>query len=174
MDQNTSVSDTLPQAEQQVTIWIDADACPRAVKEIIYKASARLKIPVKLVANSPMFIPQNGFTELILVPSGFDVADAHIAEMVASTDLVITSDIPLASLIVGKNATALNPKGELYTSESIGERLAVRNLMTEIRSSGEFVGGSKPYSDQDKKAFASAFDRTLTKLIRQSSRRAGQ
>jgi uncharacterized protein YaiI (UPF0178 family) len=151
-------------------IWIDGDACPRPVKDIVYRASERLRVPVKVVANSPMFVPHNGLVELIVVSSGFDVADAHIVSQVGIMDLVITADIPLASEVVKSGSTAINPKGELYTAESIGERLAVRNLMAEIRSSGEIVGGSRPYSDQDKKAFAAAFDRTLTKILRASQR----
>ncbi len=154
------------------TIWIDADACPRPVKDIVYKASKRLQIPVKLVANSHMHTPPSPLIELIQVGAGFDVADNHIVESAALGDLVITADIPLANDIVQKGLCAINPKGEIYNAESIGERLAMRNLMTEIRSTGEMTGGGRPYSDQDKKLFAATFDRTLTKLIRDAKRSA--
>ena len=151
---------------QVVTIWVDADACPRPVKDMVFRASERLKLPVKLVANSQMHVPRTGLVELVLVASGFDVADDHIAERVGRHDIVITADIPLADAVVKNGSIAISPKGELFTAESIGERLAVRNLLAEIRSSGEFVGGGRPYSDQDKKAFAAAFDRTVTKLLK--------
>jgi uncharacterized protein YaiI (UPF0178 family) len=147
-------------------IWIDGDACPRAVKDIVYRAAERLGVRVRVVANSSMQIPRSDLIELVIVNSGFDEADAHIAASVEAWDLVITADVPFASLVVQKGSTAISPKGEMYTAASIGERLAVRNLMTELRSAGEYIGGGRPYSEQDKKSFAAAFDRTLTKLLR--------
>lgn len=148
------------------TIWIDADACPRAVKDIVFKASRRLSVPVRLVANSYMQTPESELIELIQVPSGFDVADNHIVAHAKVRDLVITADIPLAGELVRKGLLAISPKGEIFDAESIGERLAMRNLFTEMRSSGEILGGGRPYSEQDKRDFASTFDRTLVKLLR--------
>jgi uncharacterized protein YaiI (UPF0178 family) len=152
-------------------IWIDGDACPRAVKDIVYRAAERQSVKVNVVANSPMRTPPSELIELMVVSHGFDEADAHIAGLVLPQDLVITADVPFAQLVVNKGAVAISPKGEMYDAASIGERLAVRNLMTELRSSGEISGGGRPYSDQDKKAFASAFDRTLTRLLRQHAMR---
>lgn len=160
-----------PQRPGFPLIWIDGDACPRVVKEIVYRAAERLSVRVKVVANKPMWVPQSELIELVLVPHGFDVADAHIASLVTATDLVITADVPFAQLVVQRQAVAISPKGEIYDAASIGERLAVRNLMTELRSSGEIQGGGRPYSDQDKKAFAAAFDRILTRLIKQATPR---
>jgi uncharacterized protein YaiI (UPF0178 family) len=148
------------------TIWIDADACPRAVKDIIFKASRRLLVPVKLVANSYMQTPDSDLVELIQVPSGFDVADNHIVANAGQHDVVITADIPLAGELVRKGLIAISPKGEIFDAESIGERLAMRNLFTEMRSSGEIMGGGRPYSEQDKRDFAATFDRTMVKLLR--------
>lgn len=147
-------------------IWIDADACPRAVKDIVFKASRRLSVSVKLVANSYMQTPDSELIELIQVPSGFDVADGHIVSHAGPGDLVITADIPLAGELVRKGLLAISPKGEIFDAESIGERLAMRNLFTEMRSSGEIMGGGRPYSEQDKRDFAATFDRTLVKLLR--------
>jgi uncharacterized protein YaiI (UPF0178 family) len=157
---------TAPPQAPKTLIWIDGDACPRVVKEIVYRAAERLRVPVKVVANAPMWTPKSDLVELVIVPHGFDVADAHIASLVTPSDLVITADVPFAQLVVNRGAVAISPKGEMYDAASIGERLAVRNLMTELRSSGEISGGGRPYSEQDKKAFAAAFDRTLTKLLR--------
>jgi len=140
-------------------IWIDGDACPKPVKEITFKAAQRLRIQLCLVANHDMSIPRSPFISKVLVGAGFDVADHYIAQHLSPDDLVITADIPLASLVVDAKATALNPRGFLYTEENIKERLSVRNLMEELRESGTQTGGPPPFSNANKKAFAGALDR---------------
>ncbi len=150
----------------RMKVWIDADACPKMVKEIIFKASARLKVNVCLVANSYMQIPSSPYISLIQVDKGADVADFYIVEHLESNDLVITADIPLASAVVEKNATAINPRGEIYTEENISERLSMRNFMQELRDSGIDTGGPPPLNAKDKEKFANAFDRIMTKLLK--------
>ena len=147
-------------------VWIDADACPRMVKEHIFKASFRLKVEVCLVANSYMQTPKAPHISLIQVEKGDDMADFYIVEHLDANDLVITADIPLASLVVEKEATAINPRGEIYTEENISERLSVRNFMQELRDSGIDTGGPPPLSAKDKERFANAFDRIMTKLLK--------
>jgi len=146
-------------------IWIDADACPRQVKEVVYKASTRTSTSVTLVANSFMRVPQGGLVSLVQVDKGADVADFYIVEHVSHEDLVITADIPLAALIVDKNATALNPRGELYTEENVRERLSVRDFMQDLRDSGLQTGGPPPFGVKDKERFANSFNKELTRLI---------
>lgn len=147
-------------------VWIDADACPKMVKEIIFKASSRLKVDVVLVANSYMQIPMSPHISLIQVEKGADMADFYIVEHLEASDLVITADIPLASAVVEKNATAINPRGEIYTEENISERLSVRNFMQDLRDSGIDTGGPPPLNAKDKEKFANAFDRIMTKLLK--------
>jgi len=142
-------------------IWIDADACPKPVKEVVFKASARLKITVILVANSYLSIPHSPFIKLIQVEKGADVADFYIVEHVEKSDLVITADIPLAGHIVEKGATAINPRGEIYTQENISERLSMRNFMQELRDSGVQTGGPAPFGVKDKEMFANSLNRLL-------------
>lgn len=147
-------------------IWIDADACPLAVKEIVYKASKRTNTSVCLVANSHMRIPQSPLISFILVDKGADVADAYIEENCAVEDLVITADIPLADLIVKKGAAAINPRGKVYTDASIKEALSMRNFMEDLRSSGMVQGGPPPLGPKDIQSFANGFDRLLTQTLR--------
>jgi uncharacterized protein YaiI (UPF0178 family) len=147
-------------------IWIDADACPSMVKDVVFNASARTKIPVILVANRAMHLPRSPLISQIVVEKGCDVADSRIVDELSAGDLVITADIPLASLVIAKEATALNPRGEIYTKENIGERLSIRNFMMDLRSSGQISGGPPGLSLQDKKRFAASFDAILTKLMR--------
>jgi uncharacterized protein YaiI (UPF0178 family) len=147
-------------------LWIDADACPRVIKEIVFSASARLNLPVLLVANKSLSKHTSRLVESIVVDNGFDVADDYIAEQAASDDLVITADIPLAARIVAKGAVALDPHGELYTEENVGERLAMRDLMMELRSGGLVQGGPGQFSLTDRQRFASSLDRVLTHLLR--------
>jgi len=118
-------------------IWVDADACPVVVKEILFKAAERLKVPLTLVANQHIRVPASQVIRSVQVPSGFDVADNWIAEQVQLKDLVITADVPLAAAVVAKGAYALNPRGEFYTPETIANRLTMRNLMTELRDTGQ-------------------------------------
>ena len=147
-------------------IWIDADACPKMVKEVIYKASFRLKVPVCLVANSYLQIPDAPNISFIQVDQGADVADQYIVDNMDIKDLAVTADIPLAALIVEKGALAINPRGEIYTEENISERLSVRNFMQDLRDSGVDTGGPPPLGSKDKENFTNAFDRIMTKLLK--------
>lgn len=147
-------------------IWIDADACPRAVKEIVFRASERLKVEVCLVANQPLTKHHSRLVHSVVVPGGLDVADDYIAAHAGIEDLVITADIPLAARIVRQGGVALDPRGELYTEENVGERLSVRDLLQGLRDEGLVQGGPAPFNPQDKQRFAAALDRTLTRLVR--------
>src|SRR3982751_6084846 len=122
-------------------IWVDADACPKIIKEILVRAAQRSAIFITFVANQPLSLPPSEFTRKILVEAGFDVADSKIVELLAPGDLVITGDIPLADLVTTKGALALNPRGELYTSQNIKDRLSRRNISEQLRSSGVMTGG---------------------------------
>ena len=150
----------------EVRIWIDADACPGEVKDLVFRASRRLEILTTLVANRSMHVPMSSWVRLVQVPPGPDEADLYITEHVGPNDLVITADIPLASAVVEQGAIAINPRGEIYTADNVQERLAVRNLMQELRGSGEIQGGPAQFSVTDRQKFASALDRSLTKLLR--------
>lgn len=150
-------------AKETVNIWIDADACPRAVKEIVFRASARLSIPVYLVANRALATPPGVDVRVIQVQSGSDVADGYIVQHVAAGDLVITADIPLAALVVERGAVGLNPRGDLYTADTVHDKLATRNLMEELRWAGAVSGGPSSYSDVDRKRFSQAFNQYLAK-----------
>lgn len=147
-------------------IWIDADACPKMVKELIFKASARLNVPVCLVANSYMSVPQHPNISFVQVDQGADVADFYIAENSTDKDLVITADIPLAALIVEKNAIAINPRGEVYTEENMSERLSMRNFMQDLRDSGMDTGGPPPLGPKDKEKFANSLEKILTQMLK--------
>lgn len=149
-------------------IWIDADACPNAIKDIIFKASLRLQIPVVVVANSSLKIPINGLVSTIQVPKGFDMADDQIENSLAKDDLVITADIPLANSVIAKGATALNPRGELYNEENIKERLATRDLMQELRDFGVLFGGPKTLGTKDRQNFANKLDSILSAYRRKN------
>ncbi|HWI41937.1 MAG TPA: YaiI/YqxD family protein [Verrucomicrobiae bacterium] len=149
-----------------MTIWIDADACPRIIKEIVFRASARLQAPVVLVANVPLEKHHTPLVSSVVVPEGPDVADRYIAEHAAPTDLVITADIPLAARVVEKGGVALDPRGELYTEENVADRLSFRDLMQDLRLSGLVQGGPAQLGMADRQRFASALDRTLTRLAR--------
>lgn len=147
-------------------IWIDADACPKMVKEVIFKTSFRLKIPVTLVANNYIAVPPDPLINSIQVDQGADVADQYIAEHVQETDLVITADIPLAAIIVEKGAMAINPRGELYTEENVHERLSMRDFMQDLRDGGMDTGGPPPFGPKDKERFANSLNRILTKMMK--------
>ena len=150
----------------KIKIWIDADACPKVVKEVIFKASFRLNASVTLVANSYINIPKAPNIDLIQVEKGADVADFYIVENVSKDDLVVTADVPLAALILEKGAVAINPRGELYTEENIGERLSVRDFKQELMDGGEMVGGPPALGPKDKARFTNAFDRITTQMLR--------
>jgi hypothetical protein len=144
-------------------IWVDADACPGEIKELLYRAAKRRKIKVTLVANQPMRIPASPFIETLLVGSGMNIADRRIVELLSPADLVITADIPLAADVVAKGGQALNPRGELYTNANVGERVAVRNLVDGLRGGGLVTGGPAAFSPRDRQAFANGLDRWLAK-----------
>ena len=148
-------------------IWIDADGCPGEVKRLVFKASDRVQVPVRLVANA--VLPTEGWplVEAVLVSGDFDAADDHIAESVSPGDLVITADIPLAARVVEAGAVALDPRGELYNEHNVGERLSMRNFMKGMRASGYIQGGPGSYAVMDKQRFANALDRVLTRCLRQ-------
>lgn len=147
----------------QARIWIDADACPGEVRQLVFKASARRQIRVTMVANQVVHAPAGGLIDTILVPQGMNIADRKIVELCVPGDLVITADIPLAADVVAKGAQALNPRGELYTDDNVGALLAARNLMDGLRGSGQITGGPAPYGDRQRRDFANQFDRWLAK-----------
>ncbi len=147
-------------------IWIDADACPRVIKEIVFRASERLKTPVVLVANMGLAKHHTPLVTSVVVPEGPDAADDYIAAHAAADDLVVTADVPLAARVVEKGGVALDPRGELYTEENVGERLSYRNLMQELRDGGLVQGGPPQFGLADRQRFASALDRTLTRMVR--------
>lgn len=144
-------------------IWVDADACPRVIKEILYRAAERKKVQLTLVANQPLQTPNSTFVGSLVVGSGLDVADDKIVELMQAGDLVITADIPLAAAAIEKSGHALNPRGEFYTADNIKERLAVRNMLDELRGCGVETGGPAAFSACDKQAFANQLDRFLAK-----------
>ncbi len=144
-------------------IWVDADACPKVIKDILYRAAERVSVVLTLVANQPLQVPRSKYIRSLQVRSGFDVADNRILREAKEGDLVITADIPLAANLIGKGCHALNPRGEFYTSDNIGQRLAMRNFMEELRSSGVETGGPSALSQGDRKAFANQLDRFLAR-----------
>ena len=143
------------------TIWIDADACPKAVKEIVFKAAHRVKIPLILVANSYQTIPHSELIRLIIVDKGLDVADQYIVDHCQKNDLIITADIPLAAKVVEKEAIAINPRGEIYTEENIGEILSVRDFAKDLRDSGLITGGPASFGPKDVQQFANSLNSLL-------------
>ena len=147
-------------------IWVDADACPGVIKEILFRAAERAQVHTALVANQLIRVPPSAFLRSVQVPSGFDVADKYIVQQLELGDLVITADIPLAAATIEKGAHALNPRGELYTMENIRERLSMRNFMDELRGSGVATGGPPPLDARDRAAFANSLDRFLRKHSR--------
>jgi len=149
-------------------IWVDADACPGVLREILFKAAERVKIPLIMVANQPLRVPANSeWISAIQVMQGFDVADDEIVRRVESGDLVITSDIPLAAEVIEKGGLALNARGELYTLDTIKARLNMRDFMDTMRSSGIQTGGPAALSQADRREFSNQLDRILTRYQRQ-------
>lgn len=145
-------------------IWIDADACPRDVKDVIYRSSARLNIAVVVVANSPIGTPLSPLISSVVVKGGPDVADDHIAEHAAKGDLAVTQDIPLAARLVDKGVVAIDVRGTVFDADNIGERLSVRDFMADVRDSGVVTGGPKAWTPRDKQKFAAALDAQLQRL----------
>ncbi|MCE1184154.1 MAG: YaiI/YqxD family protein [Rhodocyclales bacterium] len=144
-------------------IWVDADACPVAIKEILYRAAKRVEVPLTLVANQMLRVPPSPWIRAVQVPAGFDVADQRIAEAAEAGDVVVTADIPLASLVIAKGAAVIDPRGELLDARNIQERLTLRNFMETLRSGGVETGGPAALSSADKQAFANQLDRLLAR-----------
>ncbi len=143
-------------------IWVDADACPGPIKEILFRAAQRTGVALTLVANQPLRTPPVPHIRAMQVPGGFDVADRAIVDRVAEGDLVVTADIPLAAAVIERRAHALNPRGEFYTENNIRERLNMRDFMDELRGSGVMTGGPATFGPRDRQAFANQLDRFLT------------
>ncbi|WP_305821211.1 YaiI/YqxD family protein [Massilia brevitalea] len=144
-------------------IWVDADACPGVIKDILYRVAERTQIQVTLVANQLMRVPGSKFIRALQVPSGADVADAEIVERLAAGDLVVTGDIPLAAQVLEKGGYALNPRGDFYTKDTIAQQLTMRAFMEELRSGGVDTGGPPAFSQADRQNFANALDRHLAR-----------
>lgn len=147
------------------TIWVDADACPRAVKDVLFRAADRRAVRVVLVANQYLRKPPSSYVSVVQVVSGFDVADRAIVERLQPGDLVITADIPLADEVIAKGGTALSPRGTLYTRENIKDHLSRRDMLDELRSSGVVTGGPPALDRQDVQAFSNGLDRFLTRAL---------
>ena len=151
-------------------IWVDGDACPKPIKEILFKAAMKREIQLEFVANQFISLPKSPFITLKKVAAGFDVADNYIAQNVEKNQIVITADIPLASEVVAQGAIAIEPRGKELNKETIANRLATRDLMEELRSMGEISGGPKSHAGNHTQAFANTFDRLLTKAITRSKK----
>lgn len=147
-------------------IWVDADACPKVIKEILFRAAERRQILLTLVANRMLYCPPSKVIRAMQVPAGFDVADNRIAELVGNGDLVVTADIPLAAQVIERGGHALNPRGELYTRDTIQERLTMRNFMDSLRGSGVDTGGPPTFSQSDRQAFANQLDKFLARYAK--------
>ena len=147
-------------------IWVDADACPRVIKDILYRAAKRAEVMTLFVANQSLNLPKSPWLKSVQVPGGFDVADDYIVAHLDSGDLVITADIPLAAEAIEKGAECINPRGEHYTKANIKQRLTMRNLMEELRSTGEVHGGPATFNQKDRQAFANVLDRLLAKAAK--------
>ena len=149
-------------------IWVDADACPAVIKDILFKAAERTGVQLTLVANHTMRIPRSGMIKFLKVAAGSDVADSEIVKRLSAGDLVITADIPLAAEVIEKAAHALNPRGELYSEENIRGRLNIRDFMDTLRADGIDTGGPPPLSQRDRQSFANNLDTLLTRYLRNS------
>jgi len=147
-------------------IWVDADACPAAIKELIIRTARRLKIHVVFVANKYISIPDSAYISTVRVALGPEVVDDYIAQNAQTCDFAITQDIPLASALVPKGVTVINPRGELYTEENIRERLSIRNFMQDIREAGGVTPGPKQFGQREKQRFSDTFDRELTRCMK--------
>ncbi|MCS6745882.1 YaiI/YqxD family protein [Klebsiella quasipneumoniae] len=150
-----------------MAIWVDADACPNVIKEILFRAAERTQTPLTLVANQPLRVPPSRFIRTLRVEQGFDVADNEIVRQCAAGDLVITADIPLAAEVLAKGGAALNPRGERYSEATIRERLTMRDFMETLRASGVQTGGPDSLSQRDRQQFAAELEKWLLALKRQ-------
>jgi len=151
-------------------IWVDADACPVVIREILFRAAERTGVTMTLVSNKAVRLPGQPNVRFVQVPSGFDAADKRIVELMSAGDLVITADVPLAASAIEKGGVALNPRGELYTSENVRERLSVRNFLDELRGSGVNTGGPAALSQRERQLFANQLDRLLARHARNTAR----
>lgn len=158
----SSKSETEP---DPFTIWVDADACPRIIKDVLFRAAARVRVPLTLVANHSLSVPPSRWVSAVQVEQGFDVADNFIVQKVKPNDLVITGDIPLAAELIEKGAGVISPRGEQFTKNNIRQRLNMRDFMETMRSSVQVGGGPPALGPRDKQAFANALDRYLAKCI---------
>lgn len=149
-------------------IWVDADACPYEIKEMLYRAAERGQLQVTLVANQSLRTPPSAWVNSVLVPGGMNIADRRIVELVSPGDLVITADIPLAADVVAKGAEALDPRGELYTAANVGERHAMRNMIDEMRGAGQVMRGPSGFTARNRQAFANQLDRWLARGKKES------
>lgn len=149
-------------------IWVDADACPRTIKDVILRSAQRQKIQTTFVANAPQTLPRQDLIQFVQVEKGQDVADSYILAHAKRGDLVITQDIPLAAELVALDIHAINPRGELYTASNIRERLSMRDFMDQMRGAGLSSGGPPPLNERDKQLFSNSLDRLLTKLLREA------
>ncbi len=147
-------------------VWIDGDACPREVKDVIFRAAERLQVHTTLVANSNVFVPRSRFIAMLQVKGGADVADDRIALEASAGDIAITEDVPLAARLVPNGVVVINTHGEVIDADNVGERLSVRDFMTELRDVGVTTAGPRPFSARDKQRFASALDAALTRALR--------
>ena len=145
-------------------VWVDGDACPVVIKEILFRMAERKQLHTTLVANQTLHVPASKFIQARQVPAGFDVADNYIVEQVETGDLVVTADIPLAAAVIERGALAINPRGELYSAENIRESLSMRDFMESLRSSGVQTGGPSAFSQADRQRFANQVDRLLAKV----------
>lgn len=145
-------------------IWVDADACPGSVKDILYRAAERAQVPMTLVANKLLHVPRSPFIKSLQVERGFDVADNHIVRELQAGDLVVTADVPLAADVIAKGGHALNPRGEMYTRDTIEERLSTRDFLAKLRETGVQTGGPPALDQADRKRFADQLDRFLARL----------
>jgi uncharacterized protein YaiI (UPF0178 family) len=159
---------------RQVKIWVDADACPVVIKDILFRAADRVGVPLTMVANQPIRIPRSPNIRMLQVPSGFDVADDEIVKRVDAGDLVITSDIPLAAEVIEKGGHVLNPRGELYSADSIKQRLVMRDLMDTLRASGIQTEGPAALSQSDRQSFANHLNTLLTRFAQERDSDSGE
>ena len=150
-------------------VWVDADACPNPIKDILFRAADRTRVVMTLVANKPVRIIASSYLRFLQVEAGFDAADRRIVELLEPGDLVITADLPLAAAVIEKGGLALNPRGELYTVENVHERLSMRNFMDELRGSGVATGGPAVLGPRDRAAFANQLDRLLAQHQQRSA-----
>lgn len=151
----------MSEAVRAAAIWVDADACPRVIKDILFRASTRTGVALTLVANQPLAVPSTAWIRALQVPQGLDAADHLITQACQNGDLVVTADVPLAAAVLGKGALALDPRGRRYDAQSIGERLSMRNFMDEMRGAGLVTGGPAAFGPRDSQAFANQLDRWL-------------